>query len=78
MLTGVDLARAYGVTEGAVTVARKRGFLKSAARWNRYEQRWLYDPAQLSHRKDKRRGPVAKGHPDAAELLTYQGTHCSL
>lgn len=69
MLTGADLARSYEVTEGAVTKARKRGFLKGAAKWNRYEQRWLYDPAMLTHRKDKRLGPVAKGHPDAAEPI---------
>src|SRR5579875_1155929 len=55
LLTGGQLARAYGVTAQAVLFARRRGQL-TPAMWE--HGRPLYDPARVRERRDARPGPV--------------------
>ena len=60
-----QIARAYGVTEGAVTHARERGELVGA----KCEGiRWLFDPTRLTVRADGAKGPVDKDSQYAADV----------
>ena len=60
-VTTGTIAKEYGVTVRSVMEARRAGRLTGW--W--HKGRYWYDPAQVTHRKDGRPGPVDKGHPDA-------------
>jgi hypothetical protein len=69
LVTGVQIAEAFGITEGAVTQARKRREIRTV-KWEPYggDGRPLYDPARLAVRKDGQKGPVDVGSPLAADM----------
>ena len=69
LVTGTQIAAAFGTTEGAVTQARKRREIR-AAKWEPYgdDERPLYDPARLAVRRDGQKGPVDVGSPLAAKM----------
>ena len=64
MVTPAQIARAYGVAGSTVRQARDMGLIRPVTWQN---GRPLYDPDQLTHRRDMRAGPVMKGHKLAAE-----------
>ncbi len=69
LVTGVQIAEAFGITEGAVTQARKRREVK-VAKWEPYggDDRPLYDPARLAVRKNGQKGPVDMDSPLAVKM----------
>lgn len=70
LITQRQVARSYGVSDAQVWKARQPRTdgppLIKPAKWE--NDRPLYDPATLTHRRDMVAGPVQKGHPLAAEL----------
>lgn len=73
LVTPAQIAAGYQVSQAVVSQARKRRNdghppLLTPVKWE--NRRPLYDPATLTTRKDLHAGPVQKGHPLAAELLT--------
>lgn len=69
LVTGAQVARAFGISDGGVTKAWERHEVK-VAKWEPYRGglRRLYDPARLWVREDGRRGPVDVDSPLAAKI----------
>lgn len=64
LVYGVQIARAFDVTEGAVTHARERGHLTG----KREGDRWVYDPQRLAVRADGMKGPVDRDSGLAVDM----------